>query len=488
MQKLTIETEKKDLIHVPQGRVGRLMQSVDDIPFEGLATYSFISCSAIVFINKLQGKISLVHADQEYPAEELVTEMKWAGEECEIVILHHSFGKRMMEIFQKQFPKNKVKTHCLADELFGMSVCFNESSNNTLHPFITLYTKKQLPTNICRHPHEFEFSTIHNIQRLLSVRSLSAHKISRVIFSGRFWTTINPKEFKPRPFDEYDKHFLKSLLPKGYFESGKDVAEYAQYALSKSPNLTFEEGLKDFCLQIGLNLSYYTNQFDTEKCLRMDVDEVLKSHKNQTTSSKDKLFFDAIKEAVRNKTASADRIITILNTDQHQLSSDADEARSEIKGAIRNYKSKQVFIAQKLRNKDAEKTIDELSSKAKATFIAKNFPEAQELYQQCLALALRFVTNEEKILATYCYNVGRSAQFAHNDILAYRYISLTINLYTTYHKNDQEHLKKAMTALEEIIKVMIVSSDPQAKKIAENFMARNAHIATISAASSMTNK
>jgi len=474
MQKSSDEIENKELIHVPQGRIGRLLQSVDDLPFDGLVTYGFNSCSAIVFINKSQGKISLIHADQMFHPDELVTELQWAGDECDVIILHHAEGTNLMTLFQQKFPVKRLQVHCLADEIFGMSVGFNASSNNTLHPLIALHTRKQLPKNICTHPHEFELINAHKIQRLFFVRSLSVPKISRIIFSGRFWTTINSNEYKPRPMDDYDKRFLQQLSPKGYFESGKYVATYVNDALAMNPRLKFEEDLKDFCLQIGVNISCYQNQFDLEKCLQLDVAEILTSNR-PCKSEDDKQFIDALRQAIRTKKDCDSHIATILKK-QHTLSPEIDKMRREIKGAMRVYKDKKVYTEQKLRNNNAEKTITQLSTQAKEAFIAKDYAQTLELYQQCLALALRYVTNEEKVLATYCYNVGRSAQFAKNHILAYRYISLTINLYRMYHAGDKERYQKAMHALEELIKVMIVSDDPEERKIAENFVARNAHM------------
>lgn len=470
------EQNHKELIHVPQGRAGRLLQSVNDSPFNGLITYGFNSCSAIVFINKQVGRISLAHADQMYDTADLVSEMQWVGAGCDIIILHHTEGENLMRSFQQKFPQNPVQVHCLADELFAMSVSFTESAHNKLHPLISTYTKKQLPKNICVHPNEFELITAHRIQRLFFVRSLSIAKINRVIFSGRFWTTFNPREFKPRPVDGYDQNFLKKLKPKGYFDSGKYVSEYLRDAIRANPRLKFEEDPTTFSLQIGIDISIYVNQYDIEKCLQLDVAEILDMYHNQANTPEDKQFCTSLKEAISDKSKCSTQVDTILQNPQ-QLTPDIEKLKKEIKTSLQIYKKRTIFTKQNLRNQIAAKLIEQLGTKAKEAFTAKNYLEAQNLYQQCLTLALRFVTNEDKALAAHCYNLGRSAQFARNDILAYRYISLTLNLYREYHQTDKERLQKTIDALEAIVKTMINSDDPQAKQIAENFVSRNAHIA-----------
>ncbi|MDQ2994910.1 MAG: hypothetical protein M3R00_08225, partial [Pseudomonadota bacterium] len=158
------EDHIKPLAHIPQGRAGRIYQSMDDIAFRGLYTDGFISCSIIVCIGKRNGRISLAHADQFYYLKEIAEEMQWVGEDCEFIILHHPRGMMQLEWYKKRFGDKISRIHALADQCYGVSVSFTPSAENKLHPLIAIYNKDQLPRDIVRHPDERNFMTGHHIE------------------------------------------------------------------------------------------------------------------------------------------------------------------------------------------------------------------------------------------------------------------------------------------------------------------------------------
>ncbi len=73
------------IIHVPQGRSGRLVRLSSEVGIKGLYTYGISCCNILLVIG--QDKISLMHLDTQTHQDTLKAEFDWVNEPDEIILM-----------------------------------------------------------------------------------------------------------------------------------------------------------------------------------------------------------------------------------------------------------------------------------------------------------------------------------------------------------------------------------------------------------------
>lgn len=218
------ESKKDGFIRVFQGKICRMNAGTTN--FNGLYTDDFSSCNIIVLHNKDNQKISMIHADSSTTLNDILNEVAWVGNECEIQVYSKEKGREILkEIFlefKKLFPKKSVSN--VEDEnACSVSATFEEGDWK-----IQPSSFKKLM--VIRHPMEAQFETIHKLHVgffyvLQPFFNFDAtiilqwnNSVNKVIFDGEYWIFNNSalhlcEEVKDK-LECYEKDSKKVIITK----------------------------------------------------------------------------------------------------------------------------------------------------------------------------------------------------------------------------------------------------------------------------------
>lgn len=262
-----------EIIHIPQGRGGRLMKAKEAT---ALYTWGFSSCNIIAVIGT--EKLVLIHADTLTDPDAIKDEILWVGEDSEVVfIFREKFRKALAEVLlpklKRLLPEKKINVKKMDDAHDGVLVSFHMYSDSDLNPHVKKFPCSQHPQRLFRHEKEQTFLAVQKIEQLvgLNARIYTGKTLRKrfIIFNGNNWEAISEGELKifdSHPATKEELNFFSAA--DSYFTLMHKLAGLAE---SLKGRIQYGEELKDIVMPIAFYLEGYLNNYNPLLLLKRNL-------------------------------------------------------------------------------------------------------------------------------------------------------------------------------------------------------------------------
>lgn len=453
------------IIHVPEGRSGRLIKQSKNYGINGLYTDGFSSCCILSVI--AQNKIVLMHLDQQLDPDAVAAEIQWVDEPREVLLMFRELHTQavatpLMRELHHLLPTQIITLKKVEDEVQGISVSFDTQEGNKVHKQIKVYHDGQHPAQLSRHPQEQGFDAVQKISQLIGVRARVrtgiVAKKQLTIFDGLFWQPLADKEFRIDSSNPLTKEELALLNPK---DSCLKLMEKLIQIVSMIQKIYPMKSVEPIhCLKVAFYLEGYFNKFCALECLKNNLLQYINDTTAPTScykpnSSADKEFCSELKKLLLQPETTINEITKII--DSYEENSPETQIKMQFIAEytefyLANYNERMSYTTQQENHQQMFQSAKRYSQKANQLYRSGQFDAAASLFKDALTLSISCCLKNNKCLATTFYNVGRSLFRGSEYLEAKPYLQYALYLRNSNDQSTPSEIDKVQSALNECVK------------------------------------
>lgn len=442
------------IIHVPQGKSGRLHSASGAYGISGLYTCEFTTCNILAFIGPT--KLLLIHADLLTDIRE---ESKWIEEELQEVVLIYRQGYenaltiQMRPFLQERFGE-KLKVISMDDAHDGVHLSF-ELNLEGFHGQIRKFALRVNPPNLIRHPYEQLLVAVQKIEQVIGLnakhRTGKSRKRYMTVYDGRAWEAMEEWELKvdvTHPATKEEINFF--LATDDYLKVCGKLTGIVNSLQGRIPIL---EDLKELVMPIAFQLEGYLNNFNAPKLFIRNIkilfDEKLENSVVSMTSPTSLEDVEICKQI--RKENSVEDVIALF--EKYRDMAPATPFKKELMDCFdtchRHYQERMRYTIVENERRVLKERFENHVRKAILHSQKQEYEAAKNLFFDALKIASECFLKDDPALASAYWNFGRILQRSGDGENAMFFIHIALQLREAYQRKEKQLIKKTRKALSE---------------------------------------
>lgn len=445
------------ILHIPQGRAGRLNTAFYFHNISGLFTRDFSTCSIIVGISQDAQKVILIHADEKTISHfhQIQNEIKWLGTDSEFFLIYRKNQQAISNIdLQYEFAINKITYQLVSveDEYDGILVTManHDATGNLLPPEIKKISIHEKPPNLICHPQEQQFLSVTKIEQIIGREfwikpndNITEKNI--LLFDGCTWLPIEAGELDINKSQQLINTHLNQFNSEFPFNDIVATLNVIFTGLLPAGYYSIEH-LNEITADVAFWLEGFLNNFDAERLLKRNLLELLNLSSSNSIyamhpepSQDDTNYCDKILQALNNNPISCDEIIRLMN--EYEKENEQTEFKTilmnEFNKYIKHYQDRNFYQMQTAWHNNKIKEAVNFANREDTTLFNNNTPN---LFYEAINLITPHTTKDDPKLCSFYYNAGISLMASNKPNTAIGYLLTAVTLQQEYHSKDIETL------------------------------------------------
>lgn len=413
---LAQNSDSKFIIHVPQGRSGRIDKTVEHDKVGSLFTYGIKTCQVVSFIGK--ERFSLMHVDNMIFMGAIDNELQWVGKEAKVIIL-----------YREEFPAGTIlhssilahlvdrgvehQSILLARDRDGIQLFSDPANSRQIHPHLTLHEPNDIPQPLLRHPLELQFITALKIEQFLSMGRSNIPDKKMLVYDGENWQKIPATEcapFCPTVIERQNLALMQAHAhePMVLLKTIVDMAQRLQLTLGT----LFASTPFEFGISIMGHVQKYVNDYDFVTVFRESMRECVEDRlnpefcrcKNITISPLEREYYGKLLSALQQTADPYPEVVRLVNREGRKLNTlFSEQIAQEFSSFAKHYLVGKMYA--QLDEKYRQNILESQREAKTATdlYQAGKYEEALEHFERSLMLARQSCEEGETILKN-CYS------------------------------------------------------------------------------------
>lgn len=407
--------DSKFVIHIPQGRSGRIDKTSIHDKVGSLFTYGIKTCQVIACIGK--ERFSLIHLDNMNFIGAMDDELQWVGKGAIVIILYREgfpAGLILHSSILGHLVKRGVEHQAilLAKDRDGIQLYSDPAQDRRIHPHLSLHEPNDLPHSLLRHPQELKFITALKIEQFLCMGRPNMPAKKMLVFDGEHWQKIDPMECSPYCPTDKERQRLASMRahahePMVLLQTIVDMVQ----GLQPSLGALFGSNPFEFGISLMAHVQKYVNDYDHVRVFRESMRECVEDRmtpefcrlKNITISPDERDYLNKLLSALQKQADPYPEILKLVNREGRAFNTlISTHIAQEFSSYARQYLIGKMYV--QLEEKYRQNILESKREARIATdhYQAGRYEEARGHFERSLMLARQSCESGEGLLKK-CY-------------------------------------------------------------------------------------